>query len=70
MNLDHWGNDVFTIKGHRMRISWFGNIIMLTWGCPWEAKYQPKPPGWVSIHKGKPIPDNVIYLQGYCENEV
>ena len=70
MNLDDWGADYRTIKGNRMRISFMGNIIMPTWGCPWGAKYKRKPPHWVSIHKGKPIPDNVIYLEQYRQMKV
>ena len=64
MNLDDWGADVRTIKGNRMRISFMGNIIMPTWGCPWRAYYKRKlHPD--SVPEGKPIPDNVIYLEQY-----
>ena len=66
MNLDHWGNDVFTIKGRRMRISWFGNLLL------------PRIDSWIygyrhvtsAIYKNKPIPQNVISLEEYLENEV
>ena len=66
MNLDHWGNDVFTIKGRRMRISWIGNIILPnidSWTCGYLHVTS-------AIYKNKPIPKNVIYLEEYLENEV
>jgi hypothetical protein len=50
-----------TINGTAMKISFFGNIIMPMWGCPWMAYYKRKlHPD--SVPEGKPIPDNVIYL--------
>ena len=66
MNLDHWGNDVFTIKGRRMRISWFGNLL-LPWIDSWTYGYRHVTS---AIYKNKPIPQNVIYLEDYWENEV
>ena len=66
MNLDHWGNDVFTIKGRRMRISWFGNLL-LPWIDSWTYGYRHVTS---AIYKNKPIPQNVIYLEEYLENKV
>ena len=63
MNLDHWGNDVFTIKGRRMRISWFGNLL-LPWIDSWTYGYRHVTS---AIYKNKPIPQNVIYLEEYLE---
>ena len=66
MNLDHCGNDVFTIKGRRMRISWIGNIILPRIDS-WTYGYRHVTS---AIYKNKPIPQNVIYLEGYWKNEV
>ena len=66
MNLDHWGNEVFTIKGRRMRISWFGNLLLPridSWICGYRHVTS-------AIYKNKPIPQNVIYLEEYLENKV
>ena len=66
MNLDHWGNDVFTIKGRRMRISWFGNLLLPNVDS-WTYGYRHVTS---AIYKNKPIPQNVIYLEEHLENEV
>ena len=66
MNLDHWGNDVFTIQGRRMRISWFGNLL-LPWIDSWTYGYRHVTS---AIYKNKPIPQNIIYLEEYLENKV
>ena len=58
-----------TINGTAMKISFFGNIIMPMWGCPWIDKYRRKL-HHDSVHEGKPIPDNVIYFEQYRQMNV